>query len=92
MGLFLTKHLVEAHGGRIWVQSQEGKGSTFSYTVPVSVGNFEGKQPFNSESLQFGDQAVEFVNITPGVDTLKMAPDFYSQFGLVKPWGEKRNL
>lgn len=27
LGLFITKHLVEAHGGRIWVRSEEGKGS-----------------------------------------------------------------
>ena len=34
LGLFITKHLVEAHEGRIWVQSEEGKGSTFSFTLP----------------------------------------------------------
>ena len=34
LGLFITKHLVEAQGGRIWVRSQEGKGSTFSFTLP----------------------------------------------------------
>ena len=34
LGLFITRHLVEAHGGSIWVESQEGKGSTFSFTLP----------------------------------------------------------
>ena len=34
LGLFITEHLVEAHGGRIWVQSDEGKGSVFSFTLP----------------------------------------------------------
>ena len=36
IGLYLVKHLVEAHGGRIWVESEVGKGSTFTFQLPVS--------------------------------------------------------
>jgi len=47
LGLPLTKRLVELHGGRIWVESEPGKGSTFTFVLPL---NREG-----------GTQAVEIL-------------------------------
>jgi signal transduction histidine kinase len=38
LGLPISRRIVEAHGGELTVQSAEGRGSTFTFTVPVDAG------------------------------------------------------
>jgi two-component system phosphate regulon sensor histidine kinase PhoR len=40
LGLSIVKHIVQNHGGRVWVKSELGKGATFFFTLP-SGGNIQ---------------------------------------------------
>ena len=37
LGLYISKAIVQGHGGRIWAESQVGRGSTFCFTLPIQV-------------------------------------------------------
>jgi two-component system phosphate regulon sensor histidine kinase PhoR len=53
LGLAIARHLVLAHGGRIWARSKEGKGSTFYFSLPLA----EGERPGPGGQSAMGETA-----------------------------------
>ena len=39
LGLSIVKHIVQAHGGKVWVESEIGEGATFFFTLPAAISN-----------------------------------------------------
>jgi PAS domain S-box-containing protein len=56
LGLSIARHLVEMLGGQIWVKSAPGRGSTFYFTVPFALPDFECR----TDSVVYASEAPEF--------------------------------
>ncbi|HSW97166.1 MAG TPA: HAMP domain-containing sensor histidine kinase [Candidatus Saccharimonadales bacterium] len=64
LGLFVSKGIVEAHGGSIFLESEEGKGTTISFTVPIAPERIMAKITSVKEILQ---PTTSSIGIIPGV-------------------------
>jgi signal transduction histidine kinase len=65
LGLYIARHLIELHGGRIWITSDSGKGSQVSFTIPLSTDQEIGTPPsvFTNTGLE---SVMDFLETDPG--------------------------
>jgi signal transduction histidine kinase len=54
LGLFISKSIVEAHGGRIWAHNNpNGRGSTFSFSLPIRISLQQNNRTINKTEFDF---------------------------------------
>ena len=58
LGLTITRHIVEAQGGRIWVESEPGAGTAFRFTLPLALPELHDPGALIQPATHRGDRAV----------------------------------
>jgi PAS domain S-box-containing protein len=65
LGLALTRQLVELHGGRIWMESEFGTGSRFSFTIPLVQTSAKAPSAYRADTVSGGGNTVLVIEDDP---------------------------
>jgi PAS domain S-box-containing protein len=75
LGLSITRSLIEMHGGRIWVKSAVGQGSTFSFTLPIlpeSLAQMTSAEPAPPVLIMTGGVSPKILVVDDELDTARL--------------------
>lgn len=81
LGLSISKSFVELHNGKLWVESTEGQGTTFSFSLPIEVPDPGGNKfsrwinPYNTYKERERHHNIPFVEVRPRIIVVDPYPD-----------------
>ena len=79
LGLTISKSIVEIMGGKIWIESELGKGATFAFTVQLQRGEEQGRR-FAARGVHWGN--VRILAVDDDRDTLAFFSKIMKEFGM----------
>lgn len=59
LGLYISKAIIEAHGGKIWAESERNRGSTFSFVLPLMSRGRNGTEPKEERTIDYVETQFE---------------------------------
>jgi two-component system phosphate regulon sensor histidine kinase PhoR len=69
LGLAIARHLVELHGGRIWAESRLGRGSVFSFTLPIATQDDDAPLGVSERANEAQPSAATSAEVAPSATT-----------------------
>ncbi len=63
LGLSISKHLIEEMGGKIWFKSEQKKGTTFFFTLPIISNEYENENAQKEETTEHKAEKMDFANL-----------------------------